>query len=133
MFSVGFFFTSLGIVIFLFVLKTHERESGIYFEEVRRTLDHKTYVALIWIFRELSPDALWGNVKRVGAWAAHHIARFMARAAKVLENRARHVAHRTSHHRVKKQPHYLESVIEEERARRGSTPRSIQDTSISSM
>lgn len=115
MFSVGFFFSCLGIVIFLFVLKSHEISSGTYFAHTRARLDKATYTLLKWFFRECAPEALWESCKRFLAHAAHYGARVMARVAKVLEHRARHVAHRTSHHRVKKQPHYLESVLDEER------------------
>lgn len=130
MFSVGFFFASLGTIIFLFAIKSHERAAGTYFADVRNRLDRWTYLVLVWFFRECAPEALWGTVKRMGAYAAHYGARVMARVAKVLEHRARHVAHRTSHHRIKKQPHYLESVIEEERSKgRGQLHSSMTDPS----
>lgn len=113
MFSVGLFYVSLGVLLALFAIKSHERYVGVYFESYRERLDDATYRLLKWMYLQCSPEALWGLFKMVLARVAHVGARGMAKVAKVLEHRARHVAHRTSHHRIKRQPHYLEGVLEE--------------------
>lgn len=117
MFSVGLFYTSLGVLLALFAIKSHERQAGIYFASFRERLDDATYKLLKWAYLQCSPEALWSLFKIIFARVAHVGARGMARIAKVLEHRARHVAHRTSHHRIKRQPHYLEGMLEERSSR----------------
>lgn len=111
MFSVGLFYTALGVLLAVFGFRHIETselgDSAKYFAQVRSVFDK--FVAQVYAFlvRHFSFDAVTQNAVHVYHVVQHYTARMLAQLGHMLEHRARRVVHRTAK-RVRTGGHYLE-------------------------
>lgn len=111
MFSVGLFYTSLGILLGLFGFRWLENQElgdgARYFSRARAYVDTHTEVGKRLVRKHLSAASVGYYVLRFVTTVQHYAARAVAQLGHMLEHRARKVVHRTAR-RVRTEGHYLE-------------------------
>jgi hypothetical protein len=123
MFSVGLFYTSLGVLLGLFGFRWLENQElgdgARYFSRTRAYIDTHAEAGKRFIVRHLSMTSIGRYVVHVVTTVQHYAARSLAQLGHVLEHRARKVVHRTAR-RVRTEGHYLEKEVSPEHTTRTS-------------
>jgi hypothetical protein len=116
MFSVGLFYSSLGVLLALFGFRYLENaELGIgkrYFESLRVWIDALVLISKRFANMYLSLESLTRMLGSILRTAQHYSARALAALGHMLEHRARKVVHRTA--KRARSDHYLVAEISAE-------------------
>jgi hypothetical protein len=118
MFSVGLFYSSLGVLLALFGFRYLENvELGTgrrYFHSLRSWIDTAATTAKQFSDRNLSLASLAKMLGTAMRTVQHYSARALAALGHMLEHRARRVVHRTA--KRARTDHYLSSDVSTEKA-----------------
>jgi hypothetical protein len=114
MFSVGLFYTSLGLLLGLLGFRWLENQElgdgARYFSRMRSSVDAGVERVKVATATHLSFASVSYFFVRGYHFLQHYVARVIAQLSHIIEHRARNVVHRTAK-RVREQGHYLEKDV----------------------